>query len=164
MGIVRFGAPHRQLPLNSAVGVMVEPVEILNGSCLCRSVSYEVRSPFLRFAHCHCSRCRKATGTGHATNLYCSPELFRWTAGEELVARFDPESARSCATVFCRVCGSSLPRMTRSGREIAVPAGSLDVAPSETPNARIYWGSRASWSCDTQDIPRHSELPAWWRK
>jgi len=104
---------------------MSEAIEVLTGSCLCGGVSYEVRSPFLRFAHCHCSRCRKSTGTGHATNLYCSPERFRWLSGEELVSRYDFPSARSFATVVCKACGCPLPRRTRSGREIVVPAGSL---------------------------------------
>jgi hypothetical protein len=34
---------------------------ILRGGCLCGAVAYTVTSPFLRFAHCYCSRCRKAT-------------------------------------------------------------------------------------------------------
>lgn len=107
-----------------------EAAEVLAGRCLCEAVAFEVWSPFLRFAHCFCRRCRKATGTGHATNLYCSPERFRWLSGEALVHRYDLPSARSFATVTCRTCGSPLPRLTRSGREIVVPAGSLDTAPS----------------------------------
>jgi hypothetical protein len=31
--------------------------------------------------HCHCSRCRKGTGTGHATNLYVEPNQLRWVSG-----------------------------------------------------------------------------------
>ena len=71
------------------LGVMSETTEVLTGSCLCGGVSYTVWAPFLRFAHCYCSRCRKATGTGHATNLYCSPQRFRWTSSEELISRYD---------------------------------------------------------------------------
>lgn len=36
------------------------------GSCLCGEVAFEVEGPFDRFLNCHCSRCRKATGTAHA--------------------------------------------------------------------------------------------------
>ncbi|HEY2560506.1 MAG TPA: dihydroxyacetone kinase subunit DhaK [Caldimonas sp.] len=66
---------------------MSEETEILSGSCLCGSVSFEVRSPFLRFAYCHCSRCRKASGTGHSTNLYCAPERSSWLDGKDLIVR-----------------------------------------------------------------------------
>ena len=137
--------------------------EILTGSCLCGAITYEIRSPFLRFAHCHCRRCRKATGTGHATNLYAAPDRFHWTSGEDLVARFDLASAESFATTFCRNCGSPLPHHTRSGREMVVPAGSLDVQPMQMPQARIFWDSRASWACSSDDLPRFSEYPEWWR-
>jgi hypothetical protein len=146
----------RQFFMNS------EP-ELLTGCCLCGAVTYEVRSPFLRFAHCHCSRCRKATGTGHATNLYCAPEQFAWLTGEDLVVRYDLPSARSFATVFCCRCGCPLPHRTRSGREIVVPAGSLDKQPKQKPQVRIFWNSRVNWSCDGDDLPRFAELPEWWR-
>jgi hypothetical protein len=136
--------------------------EVLRGSCLCGGVTYEVRAPFIRFAHCHCARCAKATGSGHATNLYVVPDRFRWTAGAELTIRYDLPTALSFATTFCRRCGSPLPHHTRSGREIVVPAGSLDDVPSLQPRGRIYWDSRAPWSCDGDDLPRSPEYPEWW--
>ena len=138
--------------------------ERLTGSCLCGSVQYEIYSPFLRFAHCYCSRCRKATGTGHATNLYGSPERFAWLQGGHLVVRYDLPSARSFATVYARCCGCPLPRHTRSGREVVVPAGSLDVMPTSiAPQFRIFWVSRAEWSCAGDDLPHYDELLDGWR-
>jgi hypothetical protein len=35
----------------------------LTGRCLCGTVKYEVTGEPARFLHCHCARCRKATGT-----------------------------------------------------------------------------------------------------
>ncbi len=137
--------------------------ERLRGSCLCGAVRYEVSGPFLRFAHCHCSRCRKATGAAHASNLYASPERFSWTAGRELVVRFDLPTARSFATTFCRTCGSPLPHTTRSGRELVVPAGSLDDAPSLRPQTRIFSTSRSGWSDCGEDLPRFDEYSEDWR-
>jgi hypothetical protein len=139
-----------------------DQTEILTGSCLCGSVSFEVRSPFFRFAHCHCSRCRKATGTGHATNLYCSPERFSWRQGQALTVRFDLPSARSFSTAFCSKCGSPLPHHTRSGREVIVPASSLDTQPKQEPQARLFWASAVSWSRRSEDLPCFAELPGSW--
>ena len=56
----------------------------LTGSCLCGSVRYTVQGEPQRAFHCHCSRCRKATGTGHASNLFVAGTL-TWDAGEALV-------------------------------------------------------------------------------
>jgi len=135
----------------------------LAGSCLCGAVTYRVKAPFLQFAHCHCQRCRKATGTGHATNLYVERENFEWVTGEEFTARYDLPSAKSFATTFCQTCGSPLPHHTRSGRTVVVPAGSLDVEPPLSPQARIFWESRAVWSCSSAAVPEFATYPEWWK-
>lgn len=135
----------------------------LAGSCLCGAVRYEVEPPFLRFAHCHCGRCRKATGTGHATNLYLLPERFRWTEGQDFVVRYDLPTAKSFSTTFCRQCGAPLPHHTRSGREMVVPAGSLDDLPDLRPQAHIFWNSRIAWGCAQGEAPAHGDLPDWWQ-
>ncbi|MGO9397989.1 MAG: GFA family protein [Xanthobacteraceae bacterium] len=88
-----------------------------HGSCLCGSVTFAVDLPFDRFVHCHCSRCRKATGMAHAGNAVVKAAALRWLRGGELVVRYDLPTARSFATSFCRRCGSPLPHFTRSGRE-----------------------------------------------
>jgi hypothetical protein len=137
--------------------------ESLIGACLCGAVTYRVKAPFKQFAHCHCQRCRKATGTGHATNLYAEPENFEWLTGEEFTVRYDLPSAKSFATVFCRTCGSPLPHHTRSGRTVVVPAGSLNDAPGFSPQVRIFWDSRAAWSGSADGVPTAGELPEWWR-
>ena len=137
--------------------------ETLRGSCLCGAVTYTAKAPFLRFAHCYCSRCRKATGSSHASNLYVSPDRFTWTSGQDLVVRFDLPSAKSFATTFCRNCGAPLPHHTRSGREVVVPAGSLDDPPSLRPQAHIFWSSRAAWTCGIADLPKFDEYTDNWK-
>lgn len=137
--------------------------EVLRGSCLCGAVTYEVRAPFLRFAHCFCSRCRKATGSSHAANLYISPDHLAWTSDQDSVVRFDLPSAQSFATTFCRNCGAPLPHHTRSGREVVVPAGSLDNVPSLKPQANIFWSSRAPWACGSAALPNFDKYTDNWR-
>jgi hypothetical protein len=117
-------------------------------------VAYEAQLPFIRFVNCHCSRCRKATGSAYAANAVVSPEAFRWTRGESNVARYDLPEARSFATSFCRRCGSPLPHPTRSGREVIIPGGSLDEDPGVKPSGHVHWGSRASWlPAPASDLP-----------
>ncbi len=131
----------------------------VKGSCLCGSVQYEVTGQAQRFYHCHCSRCRKATGTGHASNLFVTPQTsITWTKGEELVRSYTvPESDRfyNC---FCKQCGSPMPRVVPELDGVLVPAGSLDTPSPLQAQARIFWDSRAEWSC-SDDIPTFSEYP-----
>jgi len=139
-------------------------VGVLRGACLCGAVTYEVETPFLRFAHCHCSRCRRATGSSHASNLYLAPRQFRWTSGQQLIKRYDLPSAQSFSTTFCTACGAPLPHHTRSGLEMVVPAGSLDVDPGLAPQAHIFFTSRPEWSCLDRELPAFPEYTADWRR
>jgi hypothetical protein len=82
------------------------------GSCLCGEVAFEVEGPFDHFLNCHCSRCRKATGTAHSCEVIVKASAFRWLRGEASVARFDLPQARSFATAVCKVCGSPMPPQT----------------------------------------------------
>jgi hypothetical protein len=131
----------------------------VTGSCLCGKVSYQITGPLRLFQYCHCSRCRKFTGSAFGANLLVPPERFKWLGGEELVGRFEPEGARHFATSFCRNCGSSLPWLTQSGTAVVVPAGTLDGDPDVRPIQNIFFGSRAAWYTEPGAIPAHDELP-----
>jgi hypothetical protein len=130
------------------------------GSCLCGSVQYEITGEPNRFYHCHCSRCRKASGTGHASNLIVKLGAVRWTAGEELIGGYKVPEAERFGTRFCTQCGSPLPRVNKDAGVAIIPAGSLDSEPPLAPQARIFWDSRASWSCSGDDLPVYPEYPA----
>lgn len=130
----------------------------LSGSCLCGSVAYEIRGTALYFNHCHCERCRKASGTGHASNLIVELGRVDWPAGEALLARYDVPEAKRFASVFCSHCGSPLPRVSPDGRVAVVPAGSLDVDPGVRPERRIFAGSRVAWSC-SDELPSFDTYP-----
>ena len=126
----------------------------LRGSCLCKSVRYEITPPFIRFAHCYCSRCRKATGGVRSTNLVVAPDQFRWTAGEDLISRFDLPEARSFARQICLHCNCPVPHPSRDRQRMIVPAGTLDDDPGMKPGSHNYWSSRAGWTeIDESDLP-----------
>ncbi len=128
--------------------------EVLQGSRLCRSVRYEMRPPFLRFNHCYCSRCRKATGAVRATNLAVPISQFRWTTGEELISRYDLPEARSFATAICTRCNCPVPHASRNSEQMIVPSGTLDTDPGSKPTVHRNWGSRVSWAAlDESHLP-----------
>lgn len=128
----------------------------LTGSCLCGGVRYEISGEPARFYHCHCLRCRKATGSGHASNLLVKPGEIRWIQGEELIRSFKVPEARRFRNNFCAECGGRVPRFVPETNFIVIPAGSLDSDPILIPQARIFWDSRASWSC-SDDLPVYAE-------
>lgn len=130
----------------------------LEGSCLCGAIAYAVDGDYRGFYHCHCQRCRKVTGTGHASNLMIGTNAVTWLRGEDKLHRYDVPGAERFASVFCIDCGSYLPRVSPSAGLVAVPAGSLDHDPGLMPEARIFSASRAAWSC-SDELPSFDEYP-----
>lgn len=127
------------------------------GACLCGSVRYEITGEAVRFYHCHCQRCRKATGTGHASNLFIKADGIDWLAGEEYLASYKLPEAERFSNQFCRQCGSRMPRYVPELKSAILPAGSLDNEPDLAPQARIFWDSRAQWSCGSEELPVFAE-------
>ena len=74
------------------------------GSCLCGEVNYEITGTLGIFQYCHCSRCRKFTGSAYAANIIVAPNQFNWLSGEEMLGRFEVAKARHFATSFCKNC------------------------------------------------------------
>jgi hypothetical protein len=131
----------------------------MKGSCLCGRVEYEIEPPFSVFQYCHCSRCRKNTGSAHSANLFVPPEQFHWVKGADQVGTYDIPEAKYLTTAFCTQCGSSLPWEVKGGRSRVVPAGSLDDDPGIQPEQNIFWGSRAPWCVETSELPKHETRP-----
>ena len=132
--------------------------ETVGGSCLCGGVRFEVTLPFTRAIHCHCSRCRKHSGTFGLTMGRVPREGFRLLAGEELIRVFRPDGG--AVKAFCSVCGSSLfGAHWPEGDEISIRLGSLDEDPQIRPQFHTYVASRAPWEELPDDgLPRYEEL------
>jgi hypothetical protein len=131
--------------------------DLLNGSCLCGVVSYAVSMPLTRVQHCHCRRCRKARSAAHATNGFTPARALTFTRGADRLAHYKIPDAQFFTQVFCKTCGSPMPRIDLD-RDIAViPLGSLDDHPCRTADAHIYVGSRAPWFTITDAVPQFDE-------
>ncbi len=131
----------------------------VKGSCLCGSVQYEVTGEPQRFYHCHCQRCRKTTGTGHASMILITPQTsITWIRGEELLARYKVPEAQRFFNCFCQQCGGPMPRVVPERDGVLIPAGSLDTPSPLSPGARIFWDSRAEWSV-SDGLPTFAEYP-----
>ena len=129
--------------------------ETVGGSCLCGGVRFEVELPFTRAVHCHCSRCRKHSGTFGLTQGRVPREGFRLVQGEELIRVYRP--ATGMAKAFCSVCGSSLFGGTwPDGPEVSVRFGALDGDPAIRPQYHSHTASAEPWGEIPDDgLPRH---------
>ncbi len=130
----------------------------LTGSCLCGSVRFEIEGDFEGFFLCHCSRCRKDTGSAHAASLFSTTARLTWLSGKDNVQVFDLPDTRH-GKAFCASCGSALPRHQMNGQRLIVPAGSLDTPIAIRPDAHIFCADRASWDEDLGTVMHFDHLP-----
>ncbi|HEU5207749.1 MAG TPA: GFA family protein [Gaiellaceae bacterium] len=127
------------------------------GRCLCGAVSYEVRGLLRDVVLCHCSECRRWSGTGagafaaaHDTDLQISGDALRWIDS--------PDSKRNARRGFCVDCGTSLfwksPELERTG----IAAGTLDEPTGVRVAAHIYTHQTVDWDALPDDgLPRDPE-------
>jgi hypothetical protein len=117
---------------------------VIEGGCLCGAVRFSLKNQFAKFYLCHCSQCRKITGSSNAANLFTSPQNIEWLSGQTGMKRHD-YPGRGFTSVFCTECGSGLPFLSKSGKALIVPAGCLNDEPNIAPQANIFWAERAAW-------------------
>lgn len=134
----------------------VEPREgIVDGSCLCGDVRFEIVGPALRMLHCHCSRCRRGRSAAHATNAVYKLGDVRFTHGANGVGYYKVPDAKHFTVAFCRRCGSGVPHDSPGRGITIVPAGSLDTDPGVRPQCHIFVDSKADWFDITDSLPQH---------
>lgn len=133
--------------------------EKITGSCLCGEISYQFSAPIKVFQYCHCNRCQKITGSAHASNIIIDPNQFEWLTGETSVGRFELPDAKYFASSFCKTCGSSLPWVTKNGKAMVIPAGTLDNDPKLKPMHNIFYADKACWYENINDLIKYDALP-----
>ena len=97
-----------------------------SGGCACGAVRYEVSGkPGFSF-FCHCDRCQKATGTGHAPGMKVERENLTYV-GDLASYEVEADSGFAASHQFCPKCGSPVFSSTKRFPEgISVYVGSLD--------------------------------------
>lgn len=130
---------------------------MIRGSCLCGSVRFGYERAVTQVGMCHCSKCRKVSGTGSNATIIVPEADFHWLAGAELRRVFAMPSGWK--TTFCERCGSPLPQTIRDAAAYWVPAGLLDDDPGLRIGGHIWVGSKAAWDEIAGDAPRFDEGP-----
>lgn len=133
-----------------------DEIRVLTGSCLCGEATYQVEDAFEYALNCHCSRCRRTTGSAFKPFGGIARDRLRFTAEPALQRRYGSEVGHD---LHCARCGSLLYSVVRDGRYVHVAYGTLHAAPSRRPTAHIFVGSKAAWFDITDGLPQHDELP-----
>jgi hypothetical protein len=107
-------------------------------------VEFQIDAELSQVFVCHCSICRRYTGSNGIAVVLSANEDFRWVRGKDQVATWKKPDADWQAW-FCRICGSALPGKNDDSK-VFIPAGSLTLGGEHLKVAHHIWvGSRAPW-------------------
>ena len=133
-------------------------MSMLRGGCLCGAVGYEVEDAFDAAFYCHCSRCRRATGSAFKPMASIKTGKLSLTqgCGEVLTYGTPPDTH----DVHCGVCGSFLYSVIADNGNTHVAMGTLIDSPSVRPSFHMFVASKADWYEITDDLPQFDGLPS----
>lgn len=104
------------------------------GGCVCGRVRYSVKGDPLRVGICHCTDCRRTSGSAFTFYAIWPLPVF---SGEGTTSSYKGRS-------FCPACGSRMFSLNETEAEIMV--GTLDDAPSEqVPQYELWTPRREPW-------------------
>jgi len=133
------------------------PSRLLRGGCLCGAVAYEVADAFLYAWNCHCSDCRRATGSAFKPFGGIERKRLAVVQGAERTRIFgDPAENHD---VHCSACGSLLFSVVQEGTRVHVTLGTLHEAPAIRPQGHLFVGDKAPWFEIADGLPRYEGYP-----
>jgi hypothetical protein len=96
---------------------------MIQGSCCCGTVRFELTEQPRMMGTCHCSRCRKV---GASTLVFVKSETFQITNGRDKIATYKAEPPYQYDRCFCSVCGSALGEVLSENDSFPVAANCID--------------------------------------
>jgi hypothetical protein len=114
------------------------------GECNCGAVAFEITAELSDVFVCHCSICRRFTGSNGIAVVIVDNDAFRWIRGTEQIGTWKKPKA-DWQSWFCRICGSALPGANDESR-MFVPAGVFTDGVAGLRVAHHVWvNSKADW-------------------
>lgn len=127
---------------------------MLEGGCLCGGVRFRIKGKLGPAGFCHCTECRKASGSAFAANAPARTRYFELLSGEELLREYLSSPGKFRA--FCSRCGSPIFSRSISEPDIRrIRLGTLDSDPERRPLVHVWVSEQAPWYEIRDDLPRH---------
>ncbi len=123
----------------------------IKGSCLCGQIKFEYNGEIGPSSYCHCSDCRKVTGTAFLVSTRLDVKNFVVSAGQKPTGySVVADSGKEIIREFCPICGSPLFTFSPVHPEyVWVKSGCLDDPTIVKPSHQSWTNSKVMWA----DIP-----------
>ncbi|WP_436970326.1 GFA family protein [Microbulbifer spongiae] len=130
----------------------------MNGKCLCGAVEFQLDEPLPSLYQCHCSLCRKLTGSSSDTAMFISRDQFRWVRGLDKISSYRTNTGYR--SDFCNCCGCTVPHLMGKTSYFWVPAGLIDGELHSQVVAHLCVDSKAPWDLIGERGVRFAEMPS----
>ncbi|MEG0344771.1 MAG: GFA family protein [Acinetobacter sp.] len=132
---------------------------MLKGQCLCASIHFQVNKKIEAIYQCHCSLCRRQSGThaNHATLVQAND--FVWLTGQDNISTYKKDTGFTSS--FCKKCGSPVPNQVGHTNFIWIPLGLIDDEISPTQHLNFCLSSKANWEKTYMHSIDYQHLPTW---
>jgi hypothetical protein len=128
------------------------------GHCHCEAVRYEFDGKPSNASYCHCSLCRRLTGSAFAPWCEVPTKNLRWSGSDNLKT-YDLTDRYGIS--FCRECGAPLASMHSKWPDVTyLLMGALEDDSGVTPQYHIFTGSKAPWHEISDSLPQYER----WRE
>ena len=117
----------------------------LDGGCSCRHVRYRLHGPPLFVHCCHCSWCRRESGSAFALNALIESDRVELLAGEVEVVDTPSASGKGQRIARCPGCRVALWSNYAGAAVRFVRVGTLDDADRLPPDIHIFTSTKQPW-------------------
>lgn len=127
-----------------------------SGRCLCGAFQFTVEGSFGEVRYCHCSQCRRGSGTAFSANARVHRSQWSLQGPRDQIREYEHKPGLWKA--FCVRCGSPLyARSDRDPDDVRVRLGGFDGPLDVRITAHVWVASRAPWYEIEDSLPRHPE-------
>lgn len=129
---------------------------MITGACRCGSVKYHFnKNDIVTMYCCHCSICRKSSGSAFSSLSIVRSGSFKIGKGDEKIVKkgTDSFSQYHCGECYSWVFGAS----GQAPKGVLIPCGTFNEDPGRWIEFHKYYESRASWIEIKDDLPKYPE-------
>lgn len=126
------------------------------GSCLCGSIQFELKGGVVDPIYCHCSLCRKASGSAFATNGFINASDLELSDTKSSLTYYEANQGKR--KYFCSICGTPIYSANASNPEkLRIRLGVFDTDIEERPISHNFITSKANWEELDADLPMYEK-------
>jgi len=131
---------------------------MVEGSCLCGSIRYEVEIVPDQIFNCHCRFCRKAHGADYVTVALAKASTLKLTDINNSLK--EHKNSAGGFRAFCSDCGTRLMNYAPDKNLFfAITLATVDTPIDFRPVAHANVESKASWCEPYEGIPQYKGFP-----